>query len=242
MNRLAYLAIGLVGLTSWMHPERCIAAAGTDIVARPGQEVRPLDTWPQGLGELLNDPTRTDGWNDWFSEWSNDVCHYAFDVKSMDDVNRLLETFGKIESKVHQVHLCCKSEPDALGWVTRLPEKNGIAVLYSAGDQARVDQWYGHVRKPFGQIEFTAAPVAVPPTLTLFVANEKIDLDQLRIPEGIEVIAGGIPGPFLHWNDKREQVTEQEATELAKRRPKLSDDEQLAQERIEAFLKAWRER
>lgn len=242
MNRLACLVIGLVGLTSLMPPEKCFAAAGTDIVARPGQEVRPLDTWPKGVAELLNDPTRTDGWNDWFSEWSNDVCHYAFDVKNVDDVNRLLETFGKIESKVHQVHLFYKSEPDALGWVTRLPEKNGIAVLYSSGDQAQVDQWYGQVRKPFGKIEFTAAPVAVPPTLTLFVANEKIDLDRLKVPEGIEVIAGGIPGPFLLWNDKREQVTEEEAKELAKRLPKLSDDEQLAQERIEAFLKEPSER
>ncbi|MDZ4779813.1 MAG: hypothetical protein SGJ19_06135 [Planctomycetia bacterium] len=238
MHRTVLLIAYLLALIAHYGAERCLAEAGTSTVASAGHEVSPDDAWPKGVIDLLNDPARTDGWNPWFSEWPNDVCHYGYDVQNIDDVNRLIEKFAKIETEIRQVHLSNKAEPDLLGWVTRAPEKNGIAVLYSAGDQVRVDQWYGHVRKPFGEIEFTGTPVAVPPTLTIFVGNAKIDLAQLKVPAGIEVSAGSVPGPFLQWNDKREQMTEEQAKQTAARLPKLSEDEQQAQERIKAFLKA----
>jgi hypothetical protein len=233
MWRLTWLMALLLSLAN---ADECLAIAGTSSVASTGQEVSPRDSWPEGVVELLNDPTRTEGWNDWFSEWPNDVCHYAFDVQGMDDVNRLLEKLAKIEAQPLHVHLSFLAEPKGLGWVTQLPEKNGIAVIYSQGDQARIDQWYGHVRKPFGVIEFTATPVAVPPTLTIFVQNAKIDLDQLKIPEGIEVTAGYLPGPFLRWNDQREQQAEK-APPAAAKAPELDEPSRQAVERIETFLK-----
>jgi hypothetical protein len=33
-------------------------------------------------------------------------------------------------------------------------------------------------------MEFTATPEAVPPTLTIFVQNTVVNLDELKIPEG----------------------------------------------------------
>lgn len=77
-----------------------------------------------------------------------------------------------------------------------------MPVLFTTGDQATVDAWYKRVRRPFGQIEFTAAPVAVPPTLTIFVGNPAVKLRELKIPKEVEVIHGNVPGTFHVWNDK----------------------------------------
>lgn len=235
MSRASWLTCCLAAVIWMSSIEHCRAAAGTASVASQGRDVTPRSEWAEGIVELLNDPARTEGWNPWFTEWPNDVCHYAFEVQTMEDVNRLVDKLSKIETEVRHVHLSFLPEPDSLGWVTRLPKGNGTAVVYSHGDQARIDRWYQHVRKPFGKIEFTAAPVAAPPTLTIFAQHDKIDLDQLKIPDGIEVSAGYLPGPFLRWNDKREQAAA--ASPPVAKEPELDEATQRARERIEAFLK-----
>lgn len=135
----------------------------------------------------MNDPTRTTGWNSWFSEWPNDVDQYALEITTTDDLNRLIEKLSATKSEVRQIRLSYLKEPVGLGWVTSLPEGNHIAAIFSIGDQSRIDEWYKRVRKPFGVMEFTAAPVAVPPTLTIFVQNEAVNFEQLKIPAGIIV-------------------------------------------------------
>lgn len=129
-------------------------------------------------------------------------------------------------------------EPVGLGWVSRIPEGNKIPVIFSIGDQTRMDQWYAHVRKPFGQIEFEACPVAVPPTLTLFVQNPMIDLDQLKIPAGITVQEGYLPTVFHKSNTKREREEKEKPSALPPIPGEpLPPEAQAAHDKIIAFVK-----
>lgn len=224
-------------------PTVASAAGGTSIVATKGQPAYVLPAWPEGAAELVNDPTRTSGWNSWFSDWPNDVNQYAFEIKSTDDLNRLIEKLASIKSDVWQIRLSPLKEPGGLGWVTRVSEGNNIPVVFSIGDQSCIDEWYKRVRKPFGVMEFTAAPIAVPPTLTIFVQNESVNLDALKIPEGIEVSSGYVPTVFHRFNTTIEQEQEKEAArqkaEGGGTQPKkdLDPSLQAAEKEIETFLK-----
>ena len=222
--------------------DHSLAAGGTSVVATKGQAAYVSPTWPEGVGELVNHPLRTSGWNSWFTEWPNDVNQYAFEIKSTDDLNRLITRLAAIKTDLRQIRLSHLKEPNGLGWVTRVPEGNGIPVIFSIGDQARIDEWYKHVRKPFGVMEFTAAPVAVPPTLTIFVQNDSVILDELKIPDGIDVSVGYVPTVFHKSNTTIEQQREREAAnrdpkrELELAKQKLDEPSLAAMKKIEAFL------
>jgi hypothetical protein len=216
-----------------------LAEGGTEIIATKGQRAQVSTSWPEGVGELVNDASRTYGWNSWFSEWPNDVNQYAFEIKSTDDLNRLIEKLAEIKSDLRQIRLSHLQEPSGLGWVTQVSEGNGIAAIFSVGDQARIDEWFKHVRKPFGKMEFTAAPEAVPPTLTIFVQNEVVNLDELKIPDGIDVLAGYVPTVFHKSNTTIEQQKAKEgpqspASESLKE--KLDAGSLTATKQIETFL------
>jgi hypothetical protein len=216
------------------------AAGGTSTVASPGQPAYVSPSWPEGVAAIVNDPARTSGWNSWFTEWPNDVNQYGFEIKSRDDVNRLIEKLAAVKAPLRQIRLAPLKEPQGLGWVTSLPQGNGIPVIFSLGDQARIDEWYNHVRKPFGVMEFLDTPVAVPPTLTLFVQNDAIDLDQLKIPDGITVEAGYVPTVFHRANTKQEKERQEQAAAPLRVDPeaaKLAPELQAAVDKIHAFLK-----
>lgn len=199
----------------------------------PGQTAHVNDNWPRGIGEIVNDKSRTHGWNDWFSEWPSDVNQYAFKIASQDDLQRLIQKLASVKGE-KRINLCLLSEPSGLGWVTSLDEGNNIPVMFSIGDQHRIDQWYGQVRKPFGKIEFEDVPVAVPPTLTLFVGHKSIDLKGLEIPDSIQVQHGYVPTVFHKWNTKREKEREKKPTPPLSQ---LEPEQQKVHEAIEQFLK-----
>ena len=238
--RLLTTALCFVSLLSVM--DYACAAGGTSTVATRNQPAFVSPSWSRGIGELVNDPSRTSGWNSWFTEWPNDVNQYAFEIKSTDDLNRLIAKLAAIKSDLRQIRLSHLKEPSGLGWVTRVPEGNGIAVIFSIGDQARIDEWYKHVRKPFGVMEFTAAPVAVPPTLTIFVQNESVNLAELEIPDGIVVSIGYVPTVFHKSNTTIELQQEKEAAnrevdrELETLKENLDASSLAAMNKIEAFL------
>lgn len=213
------------------------AAGGTSTIASKGRAAYVSPGWAEGVGELVNDESRTAGWNSWFSSWPNDVNQYAFEIQSTDDLNRLIAKLAAIKSDLRQIRLSYLKEPKGLGWTTRVPEGNGIPVIFSVGDQSRIDQWYEQLRQPFGTMEFTAAPVAVPPTLTIFVQNEAVTLKDLIIPEGIDVSAGYVPTVFHKSNTTLEQLKEKEASSQAK----LPKPETLTQNLDDASLAAWKE-
>ncbi len=216
-------------------------AGGTATVATPGREAPVAESLPGGVDALINDASRTQGWNSWFSEWPNDVNHYGYEIESTDDLNRLIRALAKVKSEIRQVRLATEKEPSGLGWVTRLKEGNGLAAVFSVGDQSRIDEWYKRVRKPFGVHEFLAAPTAVPPTLTIYVQNEAVDLRKLKIPEGITVSAGGLPGVFHRFNTKGEREREKRAaaaekSDAAKKSSPSDADSTAAARLIEEFL------
>jgi hypothetical protein len=238
---LACAASGLAVAGAFGTQPSARAAGGTMIVASPGQPAYISPTWPKGVKAVVNDASRTDGWNAWFSEWPNDVNRYGYKIDGPADVNRLLAALAAIETELVVLRLCPLKEPTVLGWVTRLPEGNATAAIFSLGDQARIDAWYANVRKPFGKLDFLDVPVAVPPTLTIFVGNATIDLDALEIPERVVVEQGCLPGAFHRFNTKLEkQQDEAAAGKPAAERPtpKLDEEAQAVAERIEAFLKA----
>ena len=224
-------------------PTLIFAMGGTSIVASKGQPAHPNATWPEGVLELVNDPARTTGWNSWFSEWPNDVNQYAFDIETTNDLNRLIEKLSSVKSVMRQIRLSLFKEPKGLGWVTSLPEDNNVAVIFSMGDQARIDEWYKRVDNPFGKMEFIAAPVAVPPTLTIFVQNDAVSLDKLTIPNGITMTAGYVPTLFHRSNTTLEKKREAEAAQKAKAatdeaQEGLDSSDQAAADAIAAFLSA----
>lgn len=222
-------------------PMHVFAAGGTSIVATQGSPATVSPGWPAGVGELVNDAARTDGWNSWFTEWPNDVNQYGFVIATNDDLNRLIQKLASIKSDVRQIRLSHLKEPQALGWVTRLPADNKIAVVFSIGDQSRIDEWYKHVRKPFGQIKFLAVPVAVPPTLTIFVQNDAVNLDALHIPKGIELTSGYVPAVFHRSNTtvekKQEAAAEKIKTTTNLVQDPLDPTARAAAGKIAAFLK-----
>ncbi len=214
-----------------------LAAGGTDTIATKGQPVTVSEGWPEGVGAIVNDPTRTSGWNSWFSEWPNDVNQYAFEIASTDDLNRLLEKLAATKSEVRQVRLSHLKEPSGLGWVTSVPKDNNIAAIFSLGNQAQIDEWYKRVRKPFGKMEFTAAPIAVPPTLTIFVQNKSVHLEELKIPARVIVTSGYVPTVFHKFNTKDEEKRNAEAARKSAPAETLDPAAQAAADKIEAFLK-----
>ncbi|MHB9067333.1 MAG: hypothetical protein ACYC4B_26410 [Pirellulaceae bacterium] len=237
--RLSIAAVCLASILSVR--DYALAAGGTDIVATKGQPAHVSPSWPEGCRELVNDASRTSGWNSWFTEWPNDVNQYAFEVKSTDDLNRLITKLAAIKTDLRQIRLSHLKEPNGLGWVTRVPEGNGIPVIFSIGDQARIDEWFKRVRKPFGVMEFTATPEAVPPTLTIFVQNKVVKLDELDIPEGMDVLAGYVPTVFHKSNTTIEQQKAKEGAntpDSESLKDKLDDSSRAAVKKIEAFLES----
>jgi hypothetical protein len=81
-------------------------------------------------------------------------------------------------------------------------------------------------------MEFAETPVAVPPTLTIFVGNAAIDLDDLQIPQNIEVSTGYVPTIFWKWN----RTNRPEPAPAADAAPE-SDERQQMIDAITAFLK-----
>jgi len=157
---------------------------GTRDIAWKGRPADISASWPIGVGDLLNDPARTDGWNPYFSGYPNDVSHYGFDIGSIDDLNRIIEKLAACKCNVRRIQLSYEKEPTSLGFVSGLPKGNNIACLVSIGDQSVIDQFYAATIRSF--------PIAMPPTLTIYVQNAKVDLDRLEIPDSIAVSAGSI--------------------------------------------------
>jgi len=183
----------LAGLTLCVAVAEVCAISGTDKIASPGQRVTPLDDWPLGVVELLNDPARTDGWHHWFSECPNDVNHYVCLLKDMKDVERIVQLLARIKAPEVHVNLdpdgCYRTFPHTPPEKPR-PEPAGV---FAIGSQKILDEWYSHLKvdkdgkRVFGVHRYDKPPKTLPPTLTLYVANEAIDLKKLVIPTHITV-------------------------------------------------------
>ncbi|MFK7909771.1 MAG: hypothetical protein AB8F34_04130, partial [Akkermansiaceae bacterium] len=176
------------------------------------------------------------------------VNHYGFQIKSTDEMNRLIAKFAAIKADRKCVHLSINKEPDGLGFTTRVPKGNAIPALFTIGDQATLDQWYKNLNvkapfespgeKSFGVMKLKEAPVATPPILTIFVQNEAVKLDELRIPKGVEVSIVDLPTALqafdknLKKDNTRNAEEQRKALEL-----KLDEASAKALTDIKKFLK-----
>lgn len=190
--------MALIGVTAWGWSSTSqVASKGRPVPASKAEE----SAWPEGILDLVNDPVRADGWNPWFSEWPNDVNHYEMIVQGGEDVQRLLDKLGKVRCKEVRLVLKPDPEPRSLGFTTVLTEGNQTAALFSIGSQPVIDWWYGHLHesepgiRTFGVHRYQKCPEAMPPTLTLFVGHENIELAELRIPEKI-VLQAAVPDAY----------------------------------------------
>jgi hypothetical protein len=171
-----------------------LGIAGVSPVASEGKPVAEDAGWPAKIIDLVNDPVRTVGWNEWFSELPNDVYQYAFAAKSTDDLNRLIKKLAATKAKGATVELSLGKEyPTNL--LSILKPGNNIPAVVRFGNQVRLNQWYGHLKesepgvKQFGARRYTETPTALAPTLTIYVENAAVDLEKLEIPAEISVVA-----------------------------------------------------
>jgi hypothetical protein len=238
------------------------AAARTDVVVRSGETVHVFKSWPQGTDEIVNDRCRTDGWQPWFSEWPNDVQHYALVIESTDDLNRLLAKLSAFKGDLKQIRLSYQREPSSLGFVTSMSKGNGIPVMFTIGDQKQIDDWFKQLgntdgnddltkalvkglvltkpdrgtEKKFGKMTFASAPTAIPPTLTIFVQNPLVELEQLKISAGIDVSMGKVPVSFHVVKEKDGSASMKRAGGPESPKTKVGDASSVTRARIKQFL------
>ena len=172
----------VVGISS---VDQC-AYAGTPIDA----EMVRFHGWPAGVRDLLNSPLRGDGWHPWFSECQNDWNYFEFDVTSAADVQHVLRLLEAVEAETVRVFLA----PGAPRPHSALaPQSSAAPVVFSIGSQVVIDRWYNNLSRGangarvWGVHRFTRPPSAAPPTLTLYVGSDAIDLSTLSIPDRFEI-------------------------------------------------------
>lgn len=246
-------------------------AGGTSKVAAKGRPVPRIDHWLPGIAEVLAHPARGDGWNSRFTEWPNDVNQYEFHVTGTEQLNEVIALFARIrvgkadaadgdspeEVRIAQpirlqppaepeIRLCPTAEPAGFGWVSEFEAENRIPAVFTIGDQHRIDQWYQQFIAPrgnqFGVMIFADVPVAVPPTLTIFVGHEAVRLDELEIPSGVKVSMGYLPRMWHEANlvDTTPEMPQEEEKADEKPSVVVPVPEGAEAERVEAAMDAIR--
>jgi hypothetical protein len=168
--------------------------AGTSPVASEGRPAQEEPGWPAKIVDLVNDPVRTVGWNEWFSELPNDVYQYAFAAKSAEDLNRLINKLAATKVKGTRVELALGKEFPA-GPISILKPGNNIPAVLGFGNPVRINAWYSHLKviepgvRKFGARRYTEPPTALAPTLTIYVENTAVDLTKLVIPAEVGIVA-----------------------------------------------------
>lgn len=217
-----------------------LGVSGTSQIAQEEVLVDPgtaeIMGWPTGVTELVNDRSRTNGWNPWFSEWPNDVNHYEMHAATDQDLQRIIHKLAAIGTRPVVIKLNPAHEPSAVGFTTVLLEGNATPVLFSIGSQKIIDQWFSRLPDGrFGIHQFDEPPTAMPPTLTFFLAHPLFDLEALNFPVEIDIqadIANSFrestpEDPRIHQIDQiiMEHKKRQEAESVAASQPQVNPSE-----------------
>jgi hypothetical protein len=177
----ATICLGLIAVGALLLvPARTSVAAGTVQVAWPGKPVAAVTNWSAGVLELVNDPLRTTGWNPGPSRSPQTVSYYELKVRNTDEVNRLIQKLAAIKAPKVQVRLNPGKEATYLtpATVFMLPAGNGTSVVFSVDNQEGLDAWY-----------YLGTYTPWPPTLTIYVGHDAIELKKLNVPPTVEVLA-----------------------------------------------------
>jgi hypothetical protein len=178
-------------------------AGGTSVVASKGHAVRMNADWPDGLDAVLNHELRANGWNPWFSGWPSELSHYELVPTNTAEVNSLIAAFAAIKADKLLIQLSPDREPSSLGWVSGLPKGNGVPLLLTFCSQRRLDEWHRQVPGAKARVKQNRqAATAAPPKLTIYVQNRVVKLDQLAIPENVQVTAAKSSAVVNRGNSK----------------------------------------
>lgn len=210
---MRFMKITVFLLTVVMAAHFSWGASGTTKVVSKGQLAQREAGWPEGALKLINDPLRRDGWHSWFSECPNDSTYYTFDVRDFKDVDQLVELLASLQAKTLRINL----DP-----TEGAAHAEGVGALFLLGNQRVVDEWYKSLPeveagvRAFGVHRYREPPLAEPPTLTLYVQHEAVDLNRLEIPLNIDLTtATAKPFRELH-QDAFQEIDEFVAAHKAK--------------------------
>ncbi|MEM9418303.1 MAG: hypothetical protein AAGA25_04495 [Planctomycetota bacterium] len=181
--------------------------AGTSLAAEPGkplgEQAQELYDWPLGTLDLVNAPCRQYAWNHWFSEHANDVIHFELAPADLDELNGLIALLSAIEAPVKQVILYPGIGPITLNRFSKRQEGERLPAEFAIGSQPRVDRWFEHLEDgKFGIHQYDQPPRALPPTLSIHVGHDLVELDQLRISPNVKVMAHQLrPDQEEEWGE-----------------------------------------
>lgn len=187
-------------------PDSVKAMGGTDIIARPGKpvskEVVQAFKWPAGTWEILNDSKRTTGWRSWVNEFTGPST-YGYAVKTQAEAQSLIDRFARIQSD----RLIIRLAPGDGARVPGISKTETACVTFSIGDQKATNRAFKRIQEVKLQnrldglsepgdrlieklsfiVDTQKLPAALPPTLTLYINNELLKLDEFRIPPSIQI-------------------------------------------------------
>jgi len=184
-------------------PPRAHGMSEVGQVARKGQPVPKSfvvrQGWPQGALDMVNDPARENGWGlyGWglVSGTEAHLCHFGMNVQTPQDVDRLIQKLAQVKARPLRLALSPTHEGTSIGFVRTMRGGKDIGAVFSIGSQKVLDEWFQRMSKSesgkriLGRGGYTKRPTAQPPTLTLYVANDAVDLGALLVPAGIDVSA-----------------------------------------------------
>ena len=187
----------------------CFGAGGKTMIVRNGAAVSEASSvaqdWPDGVLKLVNDPLRHDGWNSWFSGFPNDVERYRFRLAKTADVDHLANRFSTIKADRLRILLAAGVGPIVDFGGVRAP-----GIMFAIGNQKTIDEWYSRLPKvesgvrTFGGHQLEKPPRAMPPTLTIYVDNDFVALEQLQIPLHVEVdVRPGLDKGRWKWDKEK---------------------------------------
>jgi hypothetical protein len=157
------------------------AMSGTDQLVGEYDPIQEQPGWPRGVLELLQDPTRKVGWNSWFSGQPNDVEHYAFAVRTTQDVQRLLDAFARIDDRRKRVAFDPGRGPRGLGSILFAAKGREWGAVLSVSNRdavARANVKDVQAGKP-------AVYMSSPTVLSIHLGTADVNLTELRIPKDL---------------------------------------------------------
>lgn len=194
MARSRVLISGILFCSVWaMIPSSALAMYTVDNLGDSDASLAQAERlqWPVGTLNLINDDMRIAGWHGFFSEMPNDVYRYGFQCHNAKDVNHLIALLAQIEAEKLTVLL----SPRPYGTMNMICPEPRYAVSFAIGSQKIMNEWFERLpveeglqrRRVFGLRRYTEVPTATPPTLTVYLGNDRINMKDLRIPAKMRV-------------------------------------------------------
>jgi hypothetical protein len=168
------------------------------------KEMPKTANWPVAVLEFVNNPLRTIGWETWWHGHPNDVKRFSFKITKPADMQHIINAFANIKSDKLSIVLASGNGPiDPF----RIDGTRLSGVEFAIGDQKAIDAWCSSPLRDWGDRsedeirKLKQLHVATPPTLVIYLDNELITLESLKIPLHVSL---GVRSRW-HWNKHTEK-------------------------------------